>query len=668
MRLNEAQKRAVNHIDTPLLVLAGAGSGKTRVITSKISHLINNCGYDARNILALTFSNKAAREMKERATLELNQQQRKGLTVSTFHSLGREIIKREYKNLNLKKRFSIFIESDSRLLIENIVTDNYGYFDAKELDEIKYCIDKWKNNLITPLQAQRVDEFKAGIYQDYQRMLVTYNAVDFNDLIWLPVKLFTTNPEILHKWQHKFRYLLVDEYQDTNLSQYKLIKLLTHLQNRFTVVGDDAQSIYAWRGARPENIQQLKDDFPDLQVIMLEQNYRSTATILNCANKLISHNSGVLEKNLWSELGSGSKIKVVRLNDGHHECEYIASEILDHHLRGSIKWSDFAVLYRGKHQSKLLEKKLLQFNIPYKIYGLTGFFERAEIKDAVAYLKLIINPDDDIAYLRAVNVSRREIGPNTLEKLGKWANKRGISLFDASDEMGLSSILDDKSCVKLAKFKEFIERMRGNCFTDNPITAIRQMYDAIGLDSLIMQSTDSAEVAKKRINNVELLLESLERILIKNPDADIVDAVNKLLLIDTLERNKEQENHDEVQLMTLHAAKGLEFDHVYIMGFEEELMPHANSIEAGDNQIAEERRLAYVGLTRAKQFLTLTYASKRKKYGEYVEGEISRFSAELAENCCEYIDVANQKSAINKEQGKAYLAEIYKILGKEQTS
>jgi len=662
LELNSAQNEAVTYTDGPLLVLAGAGSGKTRVITRKIGYLITRCNLSARNILAVTFTNKAAREMKERVAGELNSNQRRGLTVTTFHSLGLEILKHEYQALDLKRGFSIFAESDSTLLLENIINENYANNTNLEINQVKYLIDDWKNNLVNPETATEINPVIGAIYQDYQRLLSTYNAVDFNDLILLPVHLLQNHANILHKWQNKFRYLLVDEYQDTNLSQYQLIKLLAGFNQQFTVVGDDAQSIYAWRGARPQNINQLHQDYPNLKRIMLEQNYRSTATILKCANTLIGKNKCLFDKNLWSQLGIGEKVKIVRCKDAHHECQYVVSDLFNHHLQEGISWNKFAILYRGNHQGRAIEQRLVQFNIPYKIYGTINFFEREEIKDALSYLKLLINPFDDSAYLRIINVPKREIGQTTLEKLGVWANKRGVSLFQASSELGLASVLDEKLCQKLQEFKNFIESISKQCSGQNPITAIKNMFAHIGMDEWIIGNSHNMEVANKKINNINTLIASLERLL-RSGELDITDAIGNIILRDVLERKKDQESDNEVQLMTLHSAKGLEFEYVYIIGFEEDIIPHLNSIEAGDNQIEEERRLAYVGITRAKQNLTLTYANKRKRYGENIICEPSRFINELPTSEIEFIDKVNAKT-INKQHGNKHLATIYKTLGK----
>ncbi len=430
-RLNPRQQEAVNYVGGPLLVLAGAGSGKTSVITRKIAYLVQQCGIRAQYIVAVTFTNKAAREMKERVGTLLRGGEGKGLTVSTFHNLGLNIIRKEHERLGYKPGFSIFDESDIKALLTDIMQKEYSGDDG--VDEIKNYIGAWKNDLILPEEALEKarnpkEQTAAIVYLHYQRTLRAYNAVDFDDLILQPVKLFQEHPDVLQKWQNKVRYMLVDEYQDTNASQYLLVKLLVKDRAQFTVVGDDDQSIYAWRGARPENLMQLKEDFPSLKVVMLEQNYRSTSRILKCANVLIANNPHVFEKQLWSEMGHGDPIRVIRCRNEDAEAERIAMEILTLHLRTERPYSEFAILYRGNHQAKLMELKLQHHQIPYRLSGGTSFFGRQEVKDLMSYFRLLVNPDDDNAFLRVINVPRREIGSATLEKLGNYATQRKIRI------------------------------------------------------------------------------------------------------------------------------------------------------------------------------------------------------------------------------------------------
>ncbi|WP_158893863.1 MULTISPECIES: DNA helicase Rep [unclassified Pseudomonas] len=632
-KLNPRQAEAVAYISGPLLVLAGAGSGKTSVITRKIAYLVQQCGVRAQYICAVTFTNKAAREMKARVASLLKAGEGRGLTVSTFHNLGLNIIRREYVHLGYKPGFSIFDEGDIKALLTDIMQKEYQGDDG--LDEIKNYIGNWKNDLILPEEALEKartpkEQTAAVVYLHYQRTLKAYNAVDFDDLILMPVKLFQEHPEVLERWRNRIRYMLVDEYQDTNTSQYLLVKMLVQERAQFTVVGDDDQSIYAWRGARPENLMQLKDDFPSLKVVMLEQNYRSTSRILRCANVLIANNPHVFEKQLWSEMGHGDPIRVLRCKNEDGEAERIALEILTLHLKTQRPYADFAILYRGNHQAKLMELKLQHHQIPYRLSGGTSFFARQEVKDVMSYLRLLVNPDDDNAFLRVINVPRREIGSTTLEKLGNYAGSRDRSMYAAADEIGLGEHLDARFTERLSRFKRWMDGVRQNCAGEDPIGALRSMVMDIDYENWIRQNASSDKVADFRMGNVWFLLDALKNILEKDEDGQmtIEDAIAKLVLRDMLERQQEEEEGaDGVQMMTLHASKGLEFPYVFIMGMEEEILPHRSSIEA--DTIEEERRLAYVGITRARQTLAFTYATRRKQYGELIDCTPSRFLDEL---------------------------------------
>ncbi|UUW70602.1 DNA helicase Rep [Pseudomonas oryzihabitans] len=632
-KLNPRQAEAVAYISGPLLVLAGAGSGKTSVITRKIAYLVQQCGIRAQYICAVTFTNKAAREMKARVASLLKAGEGRGLTVSTFHNLGLNIIRREYVHLGYKPGFSIFDEGDIKALLTDIMQKECQGDDG--LDEIKNYIGNWKNDLILPEEALEKartpkEQTAAVVYLHYQRTLKAYNAVDFDDLILMPVKLFQEHPEVLERWRNRIRYMLVDEYQDTNTSQYLLVKMLVQERAQFTVVGDDDQSIYAWRGARPENLMQLKDDFPSLKVVMLEQNYRSTSRILKCANVLIANNPHVFEKQLWSEMGHGDPIRVLRCKNEDGEAERIALEILTLHLKTQRPYADFAILYRGNHQAKLMELKLQHHQIPYRLSGGTSFFARQEVKDVMSYLRLLVNPDDDNAFLRVINVPRREIGSTTLEKLGNYAGSRDLSMYAAADEIGLGEHLDARFTERLGRFKRWMDGVRQNCAGEDPIGALRSMVMDIDYENWIRQNASSDKVADFRMGNVWFLMDALKNILEKDEDGQmtIEDAIAKLVLRDMLERQQEEEEGaDGVQMMTLHASKGLEFPYVFIMGMEEEILPHRSSIEA--DTIEEERRLAYVGITRARQTLAFTYATRRKQYGELIDCTPSRFLDEL---------------------------------------
>src|SRR5690554_166227 len=665
-RLNPRQQEAVHYIGGPMLVLAGAGSGKTSVITRKIAYLIQQCGIRAQHIVAVTFTNKAAREMKARVSGLLRPGEGKGLTVSTFHNLGLNIIRKEYARLGYKPGFSIFDESDIRNLLSDIMQKEYSGDDG--VDEIKNFIGAWKNDLIMPEEALASarnprEQTAAIVYMHYQRTLKAYNAVDFDDLILLPVKLFQDHPDVLEKWRNRVRYMLVDEYQDTNASQYLLVKLLVQERAQFTVVGDDDQSIYAWRGARPENLMQLKEDFPSLKVVMLEQNYRSTSRILKCANVLIANNPHVFQKQLWSEMGHGDPIRVIRCKNEEAEAERIALEIFTLHLRTQRPYSDFAILYRGNFQAKLMELKLQQHQIPYRLSGGTSFFARQEVKDLMSYFRLLVNPDDDNAFLRVINVPRREIGSATLEKLGNYATARGISLYAACDEIGLGEVLDSRYTERLRRFKRYMDRLRQQCAQEDPIEALRGMVMDIDYEGWIRANSSSDKAADYRIGNVWFLIDALKNTLEKDEDGDmtIEDAIGKLVLRDMLERQQEEEEGaDGVQMMTLHASKGLEFPYVFIMGVEEELLPHRSSIEA--DTIEEERRLAYVGITRARQNLALTFAARRKQYGEVVDCLPSRFLDELPQDDLEWEGLEEAPREVKAARGNDALASIRAML------
>lgn len=669
-QLNPRQKEAVLYIDGPCLVLAGAGSGKTSVITRKIAYLIEQCDMPARHIAALTFTNKAAREMKERASKLVKGSASRGLTVSTFHNLGLNIIRREHKSLGFKPGFSIFDAEDARSLLKELMLKE-GDLDNDHLDLVQHQISTWKNDLVIPARALSMAQSPAEqaiaiIYQRYNQALRAYNAVDFDDLILIPVELFQTNPEVLQRWQRKIRYLLVDEYQDTNSSQYLLVQLIVGDRGALTVVGDDDQSIYAWRGARPENMSLLKQDYPALRVIKLEQNYRSTSRILRVANHLIANNPHEFDKALWSDMGLGDPIRVLRCKNEDAEAERVATEILTQRLRKQYKYRDFAVLYRGNHQARLLEMKLQQHQIPYKISGGSSFFAKTEIKDVMAYLRLIVNPDDDNAFLRIINTPRRQIGTSTLEALGGYASERHISLFAALDEIGLQSRIPEKNLERLQRFAHWIKAVSRRCMSDAPVAAIRELLSDIDYEGWLHQNSSSSKAAEKRMENVFYLVESLQKTIDKNSsdeddgeESRIEDAVAKLVLRDMMERQEEEDLSDQVQLMTLHASKGLEFPHVFMVGMEEELLPHRNSIE--DNNIAEERRLTYVGITRAQRTLTMTLAGKRKQFGELSETTPSRFLDELPVDDVEREGFGEQSQQQNLAKGEETLSSLLNL-------
>ncbi len=663
--LNRAQREAVRYLDGPLLVLAGAGSGKTRVITRKIAHLVDNAGLAARHITAVTFTNKAAREMRERVGQLLKGQDARGLTVSTFHTLGLNILRREHAAAGLRPGFSIYDEHDSEHLLKELTAQDDP--DKDRLKRLRWRISDWKNDLVSPAQAlaAAADDGAArdaAIYGDFQRALRAYNAVDFDDLILLPVDLLRHDTAVRERWQNRIRHLLVDEYQDTNGAQYELVKLLVGVRGALTVVGDDDQSIYAWRGARPENLSRLKADYPRLRVIKLEQNYRSTGRILRAANALIANNPHLFEKKLWSELGPGDPLRVLGVKDEEHEAERVVTEILHHKFMHRTACGDYAILYRGNHQARIFEKALRIHNIPYFISGGSSFFARTEVKDVMAYLRLLANPADDTAFLRVVNTPRREIGPSTLEKLSAYAGERGTSLLGVCHEFGLEQQVGGKPLGRLREFVTWIDRLARLAHTSHPVETVRELLADMDYEAWLYQTSANDQAAGRRWDNVQELVGWLDRLHQDELKGDaLADMVAHLALLDVLERQEEEAGGDRVHLMTLHAAKGLEFPHVFLVGMEEELLPHRSSIE--DGNVEEERRLAYVGITRARQTLTMTVAARRRRGGEITACEPSRFLAELPPEDLVWEGRNSQLSPAEKKQrGNAHLANLRSLL------
>ena len=663
-QLNPRQREAVEYIDGPLLVLAGAGSGKTSVITRKIAYLVNTCGVSAKRIAAVTFTNKAAREMKERVGGLLGATASEGLTVSTFHQLGLKIIRDERKLLGLKNGFSIFDGEDTRTLIRDLLIQEHGA-EGDQAALIQQRISNWKNDRVLPEQAvagggSPADILCAQAYLRYQRALKAYNALDFDDLILKPTVLFEHHPDILEKWQTQLHYLLVDEYQDTNASQYLLVRQLVGMRGALTVVGDDDQSIYAWRGARPENLAQLNEDFPGLSVIKLEQNYRSTARILKAANTLIANNPHVFDKQLWSELGHGAPLRVLRCADEQAEADQVVAEILDHKLRKRTRFGDYAVLYRGNHQSRLIELALQSQQVPYHLSGGTSFFARNEVKDIMAYLRLMINENDDNAFLRIANVPRRKLGTSTLEALGEFANGAHVSLSVACSQIGADHV-SDAGLKRLREFSSWLAETRRRCAGDSGVGAIRQLIRDIDYAGWQDQISSSEEVAERRMSNVDFLVNGIQRVMTEE-QVNLEEAIARLVLRDLLEQQDEEEKGpDSVQLMTLHASKGLEYPHVFIIGMEEKLLPHRASIEEGN--IEEERRLAYVGITRAQQTLTMTMASKRRQFGETLDCEPSRFIEELPQEDLTFQGGGESTDQENAERARETLAGLKSLFG-----
>jgi ATP-dependent DNA helicase Rep len=664
--LNPRQNAAVRHIDGPCLVLAGAGSGKTRVITHKIAYLINTCGIAPRNIAAVTFTNKAAREMRERIGQLLKGVDLKGLRISTFHTLGLDILRRELKQLDYKPGFSIYDNTDSIGLIKELMRKAFGDH-GNQAEQMLWQISRWKNAFILPEQAlleangdARLS-IAARLYEQYNHYLKTYNAVDFDDLIMLPVLLFRDHPQVLERWQNRIRYLLVDEYQDTNSTQYELVKQLVGVGGRLTVVGDDDQSIYAWRGAQPENLNLLQQDFPRLEVIKLEQNYRSSGRILKAANTLIANNPHMFDKSLWSELGYGDPIRVLRTKTDEQEAEQVIAELVHHQFIKRSDYSDYAILYRGNHQSRMFERALRESNIPYYLSGGISFFAYSEIKDIMAYLRLVSNPDDDNAFVRIINTPRREIGPSTLEKLSNYAQQRNNSLFAASLELGLEQHLPARACERLRQFSDWVLSLQYRIKGGETATVVRQLINDIDYERWLQDNTPDEMQAQRKIDNVQELVGWLTRLAKSDPEAKLDELVAKLTLLDTLDREEEDERGNRVHLMTLHAAKGLEFPYVFLVGMEEELLPHRSSIE--EDNIEEERRLAYVGITRAKKSLTMTMAAQRQRYGEKIDCQPSRFLDELPQDDLQWSGEGIERNRAESQQtGQATIASLKEML------
>lgn len=664
MKLNPAQDEAVHFIGGPCLVLAGAGSGKTRVITNKIAYLVRKCDYKARNIAAVTFTNKAAREMKERVLQTLSKSEARGLMVSTFHSLGLDIIRREHKTLNLKAGFTLFDDQDQLALLKDL-TEQELDGDKEALSRLVSTISNWKNDLVLPTRAARIAQdpeqvLFAECYGRYQKQMKAYNALDFDDLILMPTLLLKTHDEVRQFWQNKIRYLLVDEYQDTNASQYELVKLIAGERSRFTVVGDDDQSIYSWRGARPQNLVLLKDDYPQLKVIMLEQNYRSRGQILQCANILIANNPHDFEKKLFSDMAYEAPVRVLFAKNEEHEAERVVAEIMGHKFMNGSKFGQYAILYRGNHQSRLLEKQLMTNRIPYKISGGTSFFSRTEVKDIMAYLRLLVNPDDDNAFLRVVNTPRREIGPTSLEKLGTYANSRGKSLFAASFEMGLEQTLDGRGLMAVRAFCNWLVRRGEEAARGGAQDAVRDMIKDINYEEWLYESSPSPRAAEMRMQNVSTIFKWVSQML-EGSDLEeamtLPEVVIRLTLRDMMERGEDEDDGEQVQLMTLHSSKGLEFPYVFMVGMEEGLLPHQSSID--EDNIEEERRLAYVGITRAQQALTFTLCRERRQYGEQLRPEPSRFLLELPQQDLDWEHNRKPPSETERmEKGQASVASL----------
>ncbi|MFB5208308.1 UvrD-helicase domain-containing protein [Stenotrophomonas sp. 3diitr2024] len=620
--LNPPQAAAVLHIEGPLLVLAGAGSGKTRVIVEKIAHLIGSGRYPARRIAAITFTNKSAKEMRERVAKRLREQDADEVTICTFHALGLKFLQIEHAAVGLKRGFSIFDADDAAAQIKDLM---YG---AKpdDIEDMKNLVSRAKNAGLSPEQAMAAarsnrEKEAASVYERYQLRLTAFNAVDFDDLIRLPVQILEENPEIALAWRERIGYLLVDECQDTNDAQYRLLKQLAGEKGNFTCVGDDDQSIYAWRGANPENLQQMGRDYPTLEIIKLEQNYRCSNRVLRAANALIANNPHEHLKKLWSDQADGERIRVWECRNSEHEAEKVAAEIAFVAQSRNVPWSDFCILFRGNFQSRPLEKAMQLLRIPYHLTGGTMFLERQEVKDTLAWLRLLVNPDDDTAFMRAVQSPKRDVGAGTLARLAELAQEKDIPMAHAAESIGALQQLPPRAANSLARFTDILRDLRAQMRQVSSGDMIRKVAKESGLLSELRQQAKEEASYQRRANNIEELAQWFEG----GPrGATAADLAGQLAL---LSRSDKDEGGNQVRMMTMHASKGLEFPYVFIVGCEDGVLPHQVSLDEGNLQ--EERRLLYVGITRAKIQLWMSYSKLTRKFGEHVRLKPSRFFDEI---------------------------------------
>jgi ATP-dependent DNA helicase Rep len=655
--LNPPQRQAVLHVEGPLLVLAGAGSGKTRVIVEKIAHLVASGRMPAKRIAAITFTNKSAREMRERVARRVKGDAGEGLTLCTFHALGLKLLQVEYAKLGLRRGFSIFDAEDSAAQFKDLLPPGSK---PDAIEAVKQLVSRAKNACLSPEQAAEVatsvrEREAAALYKRYQQRLATFNAVDFDDLIRLPVQLLESDPECVAAWRERIGYLLVDECQDTNDAQYRLLKSLAGPKGDFTCVGDDDQSIYAWRGANPDNLLQLGDDYPALKVVKLEQNYRCSNRVLRAANALIANNPHEHPKTLWSSNADGERIRVWECKDGAHEAEKVAAEIQFLSQKNSAPWSDFCVLFRGNHQSRALEKALQLLRVPYHLSGGTAFLDRGEVKDAMAWLRLVANPDDDAAFLRAVTSPLRGVGDTTLAKLAELAQHAHLPLSRAADSIALLKQLPARSGNALQEFAGIVRGLRADAAKLAPAELVRRLNEGSGLLAMLRaQCKDEAQFQARRRN-----LDELADWFDGGRNAGPGDLAAALALLSHADKG---DAGNQVRLMSLHAAKGLEFRYVFIVGVEDGNLPHEASIEEG--RLDEERRLFYVGITRAKEGLWLSHAREAQRWGDKLRLSPSRFidelpSAELQRDGADPVADAERKA----ERANAGFAAIKALLG-----
>ncbi|MFZ5657453.1 MAG: UvrD-helicase domain-containing protein [Pseudomonadota bacterium] len=620
--LNPPQRAAVEHCDGPLLVLAGAGSGKTRVIVEKIAHLISSGRMPAKRIAAITFTNKAAREMRERVAKRIRGDAADGLTICTFHALGLKFLQIEHARAGLRRGFSIFDADDSTAQIKDLLPAGSK---PDVIDAVKNLISRAKNAGLSPEEAMREarsprEVEAATVYDLYQRRLSSFNALDFDDLIRLPVQLLEADEDLRLAWRERIGYLLVDECQDTNDAQYRLLKALAGPRGLFTCVGDDDQSIYAWRGANPDNLLQLSKDYPALRIVKLEQNYRCSNRVLRAANALIANNPHEHLKTLWSDQADGERIRIWECRDAAHEAERIAAEIQFIAASTRAPWSDFCILFRGNFQSRALEKALQLQRVPYHLSGGTAFLDRGEVKDVLSWLRLLANPDDDAAFLRAVQAPRREVGAGTLAKLAELSAQAHMPMARAIENVGALKQLPPRAANALDTFASLVKQLRSKANVLSPAHLVREVAERSGLlASVRAQCKDEASFQRRRTN-----IEELSQWFDGARNAGPGELAASLALLSHADKG---EPGNQVRLMSLHAAKGLEFRYVFIVGCEDGTLPHEASLDEG--RLDEERRLLYVGITRAKERLWMSYSKRAERWGEILRLKPSRFLDEL---------------------------------------
>ncbi len=661
--LNPQQREAVRHTEGPLLVLAGAGSGKTKVITTRVCYLLEQCNVPAENILAVTFTNKAAREMQERVHAMVGKRG-EGIILSTFHSLGVRILRREIGRLGYKKNFAIYSTSDQVGTIRQVMRDIS--LDGKKIDAeaVLWKISAAKNALLGPDRfpiryGDDVETVAAQVYPRYQSALKACNAIDFDDIIMLTVKLLQEHPDVRERWQERFRYIMVDEYQDTNPSQYLFISLLSARYKNLCVVGDDDQSIYGWRGADVEKILAFEGDNPGCRVIKLEQNYRSTGNILAAANSVIRNNAKRNDKTLWTASGPGRPIDLVVTVDDEEEATTVVERIQLECFKQKLTYKDFAILYRTNAQSRAFEEQLRFESIPYVLIGGMQFYERKEVKDALCYLKVLDNLQDEQSLLRIVNFPRRGIGDTTLLRINQWSQEKGITLYEAFGRVGemgdTAPAVREKVLAFHALLSEEAERFRA----PGPLAdRVAGLFKRLKIEDELYRTNDDPNAARRRVENVEQIVNSLAGFEERNFGATLTMFLERVALLDEARQGKDRKEHgeDAVTLMSLHSSKGLEFPFVFLVGLEEEILPHGKSLNEGLS-LDEERRLMYVGITRARRHLTITRCLYRKKYGKMQERLPSRFLEEIP---AELVNLQNGAVAGTKSpEDEAQLADDF---------